>query len=88
MSGHLRTIRVRHRVVEGEEVPDAGDVLQTAKQGVRYLIHSARPTRGHPEGSGRLTLLVERLDVGEALPAGAIVYELRWSRYARRGPRA
>lgn len=84
MSGHLR--RIRFRFVGDGEAPDVGDVLESVLRGrTRYLVHEARPTRGHPPNAGRWSLLLERLDNHVPNPAGATVFVFSWD--SRRGRR-
>jgi hypothetical protein len=75
----VRIIRLRHYGPIEEELPDVGDVLQTVARGVRHLIVSSRPTRGHDPAvvPRRITVTTRRLDDDEALPEGATVFELR-----------
>lgn len=76
---HVRIMRLRHHGPLEEELPDAGDVLQTVARGVRHLIVSSRPTRGHDPNVAprRITVTTRRLGDDEPTPETATVFELR-----------
>lgn len=77
MKGAIRTTRFRG--APGEEPPDAGDVLAACSHstgmvtGTRYVVVSARPTRGHPAGSGRVTLAMARDDTAEPAEGSRLI---------------
>lgn len=75
----VRIMRLRHHGSIDEELPDVGDVLQTVARGVRHLIVSSRPTRGHDPNvtPRRITVTTKRLEDDEPTPETATVFELR-----------